>query len=142
MPATGFVHHPDTDLVGEDGGFNEAKLDEVFREHGRTFDGMALTLRGLLGMVTARVTSDAARSPRALALARRCHGGRHRVGRFVLGGSHLPSGKARARARHSTPLLHRPAVFHDIAQRVGSEREERSRAPLGQWRNRLQDWVL
>jgi hypothetical protein len=143
LPITGFVRHPDTELVDEDGGFNEVQLDQVFQKYGKTFDGVALTPPELLAMIAARVASDATRSAKDLLM--------------------LPAGATAvaiewgalfwvaATERQGKRVLERDTVrrfytdahfFHDVAQRVAAERVERSQTSLGMVRNMLQDWVL
>ncbi|MFT3924654.1 MAG: caleosin family protein [Myxococcales bacterium] len=143
LPATGFVRHPDTELVDDEGGFDEATLDYVFRKYGRTFDGVALTLGELCAMIASRVATDAARSAKDMLL--------------------LPAGATAvavewgalfwvaATSRQGKRVLERdtvrrfytdPQFFHDVAQRIELERERRSQTSLGQLRNKVQDWIL
>jgi len=143
LPSSGFVRHPDTDLVDQDGAFNESKLDAVFRRFGKTFDGVALTRKELAAMVAARVARDGRRSTKNLLM--------------------LPAGAAAVAiewgalfwvagtARRGRRVLERDTVrrfytdsrfFHDVAQRIAEERVERSQTSLGMVRNMVQDWLL
>jgi hypothetical protein len=143
LPGTGFVRHPDTDLVDDDGGFDELKLDQVFRKYGKTFDGVALTLKELLAMVTARVAGDATRSVKDLLML---PAGATAVA-IEWGALFWVAGSSRRGKR----VLERDTVrrfytdsrfFHDVAQRIAEERVERSQTSLGMMRNMLQDWLL
>jgi len=143
LPTTGFVRHPDTDLVDEDGGFNEAKLDESFQRHGRTFEGVALTITELMGMLAARLASDAVRSAKEfLMLPAGVTAVAIEWGALFWVAGSVRQGK-RVLERDTVRRFYTdPHFFHDVAQRIAAEREVRSQTSLGIMRNMLQDWVL
>ncbi len=143
LPSSGFVRHPDTELVDQDGTFNERKLDAVFRSFGKTFDGVALTLKELSAMVAARVVRDGMRSTKNLLMLPAS------TAAVVVewGALFWVAGSARRGRR----VLERDTVrrfytdarfFHDVAQRIAEERVERSQTSLGMLRNMVQDWLL
>ena len=143
LPGTGFVRHPDTDLVNEQGDFDAAKLDQVFARYARTFPGEALTLSELMLLTQARVLGHTARKPGALLMlptgvmaaalewsALWWMAGEFREGKRVL--------TRAAILRFYTD----PQFFHDVAKHIATLREERSERLLGRARNWMQTWVI
>jgi hypothetical protein len=143
LPSTGFVRHPDSDFIDDAGNFDDARLDAVFAEFGRTFAGEALTLTELAAMVTRRVLDDARDDVKELLLLPLG------VGAVALEwGALLWVAGAR---REGKLVLERDTVrrfytdagfFHDVARRVAQRRHVRSQKPLGVLRNVVQDWLL
>jgi hypothetical protein len=143
LPDTGFVRHPDTDLVDAEGEFVPARLDAVFAKYARTFPGEALTLSELLLLTQARVLRHTGHSATELLL--------------------LPSGAVAAAIewtalwwmageyRGAKRVLHKQAVqrfytdphfFHDVAKHIATEREARAERVLGRVRNFMQKWLI
>lgn len=143
LPGTGFVRHPDTDLVNEQGDFDAAKLDAVFARYAHTFPGEALTLSELMHLTQARVLAQTARNASSLLLlptgvmaaalewgALWWMAGEFREGKRVL--------TKQAILRFYTD----PQFFHDVAKHIATLREERAERLLGRARNFMQTWVI
>jgi hypothetical protein len=142
LPAVGFVRHPDTDLVDEQGQFDAARLAAVFRDHARTFPGEALTFSELLAMATGRVIAHGVRDAKDVLLL---PGGIAAAalewtalwwmaGEFVRGKRVLSQQTV---LRFYTD----PRFFDDVARHVSLQREERSERLLGRARNFVQRWL-
>jgi hypothetical protein len=143
LPDSGFVRHPDSDLVDDRGDFDHARLDAVFARHGRSFAGQALTVPELVEMLTARVRGDAKTGvlERLLLPAG--------VGAVIVEwGALLWIAGSRRQGR---PVLEKDTVrrfytdarfFHDVAQRLEQERALRSETALGKLRNAVQTWLI
>jgi Caleosin related protein len=143
LPGSGFVRHPDSDLVDANGDFDAALLAQVFAHYGRSFAGESLTLPELLAMASARVVQHGAHDAKDLLL--------------------LPAGVAATvvewlalwwmagEFREGKRVLSREAVerfytdrqfFHDVARKVELLREERAERILGRARNAMQTWLM
>jgi hypothetical protein len=143
LPGTGFVRHPDTDLVDEFGNFAVSRLDAVFAQYAHTFPGDALTLPELLILTQARVIGQTAQQNKPLWLlpsglmaavvewaALWWMAGELREGKRVL-------------ARDSVLRFYTdPQFFHDVAKHIATLREERGERLLGRARNFMQTWVI
>jgi hypothetical protein len=142
LPESGFVRHPDSDLVDDRGDFDHARLDAVFARHGRTFEGQALTVPELVEMLTARVRDDAQSLKERLLLP----AGVSAV--VVEWGALLWVAGSR---RQGKPVLEKDTVrrfytdarfFHDVAERIARERALRRETALGKVRNAVQTWLF
>lgn len=143
LPTTAFVRHSDTNLVDDNGDFDQARLDSMFATYGKELEGEALTLPELTRMLAGRVVKDAQSSAKELLL--------------------LPVGATAAVAewgallwvagttRNGRLVLEKDTVrrfytdanfFHTVAQRIAEKRAERSQSALGVARNLLQAWLL
>lgn len=142
LPATGFVRHPDTDLVDEQGRFDAARLTAVFHDHARTFRGEALTLSELLAMTTGRVIEHGTRDAKDLLLL---PGGIAAaaiewVALWWMAGEFL-QGK-RVLSQQTVLRFYTDAhFFDDVARHITLQREERSERLLGRVRNFVQTWL-
>lgn len=143
VPVTGFVRHPDTELIDPDGRFNAAALDAVFAAYAQRHHGTALTLSELLRMAQRRVVERAARRRDGLLLLP--------AGMFAsvvewfflwwLAGE-LCEGE---RVLHKEAVLDfytDPSFFFRVAERVRIERASRSERLLGRVRNFVQSLWL
>ncbi len=145
LPRTGFVRHTDTDLVDDNGEFNDARLDAVLATYGKEFAGEALTLAELSAMLAARIVKDAttgANTKELLLLP---------VGVTAVAVEWGALFWVAGTTRDGKPVLEKDTVrrfytdsqfFHDVAQRLADKRAARSQTPLGVARNILQDWLL
>jgi hypothetical protein len=143
LPDSGFVRHPDSDLVDENGDFDHARLDAVFARHGHTFDGQALTLPELVVMLGTRLREDARDSAKERLLLP--------VGAGAVAVEWGALVWVAGTRRHGKPVLEKdtvrrfytdPRFFHDVARRIADERMARAQTPLGKLRNVVQDWLL
>lgn len=138
---TGFVRHPDSDLVDDGGVFDDAKLRSVFDRYGRTFGGEAVTVPELVVLLAGRVLGDARTAAELLLLP---------VGFTAATVEWAALLWLAGSARDGRPVLERETVrrfytdsefFDDVAQRVAAERARRSESFLGRLRNMVQDWI-
>jgi peroxygenase len=142
LPKTGTVRHPDTRLIDEQGNFDEARLDALFREHGKHFAGEALTVSEIARMLGATLVSCAQRSLQdALLMPTGI------VAVAVEWGALL---WVAGQQRDGVPVLEKSAVhafytdphfFEQVAERLAKLRAERARTSLGRARNFVQRWL-
>lgn len=142
LPKTGTVRHPDTRLIDEQGNFDEARLDGLFREHAKRFSGEALTVSELVSMLGATLVSGAQRSLKDALLMPTSIGvvavewgalfwvaGQQRDGVSVLE-------KSAVHAFYTDPHF-----FDQVAERLAKLRAERASTSLGRARNFVQHWL-
>jgi hypothetical protein len=142
LPKTGTVRHPDTRLIDEQGKFDEARLDALFREHGKRFAGEALTMSEIVRMLGATLVSSAQRSLQdALLMPTGI------VAVAVEWGALL---WVAGQQRDGVPVLEKRAVhafytdahfFDHVAERLAKLRAERASTSLGRARNFVQRWL-
>jgi hypothetical protein len=143
LPRAGFVRHPDTDLIDDEGNFDDDRLDAVFAMYGKCFEGDALTMTELCTMVGRRLLEDAKNSTiELLLLPVGLMGVTVEWAALVwIAGSkrenHLVLEKDTVRRFYTDARF-----FHDIALRIAKERTDRSQSLLGMARNFIQDWVI
>jgi hypothetical protein len=143
LPSTGFVRHPDSELVNEQGEFDDARLDALFATYGQKFAGSALTVSELAAMLAERVRADARSGKRERLLlpvgatavavewgALLWIAGEKRDGTLVLA-------KETVRRFYTSPHF-----FDDVARRIAEQRKQRESSKLGALRNVVQDWLV
>jgi hypothetical protein len=142
LPETGTVRDPDTRLIDGQGNFDEARLDALFREHGKRFAGEALTVSEIARMLGATLVSCAHRSLKdALLMPTGI------VAVAVEWGALL---WVAGEQRDGVPVLEKSAVyafytdphfFDFVAERLAKLRAERASTSLGRVRNFVQRWL-
>jgi hypothetical protein len=143
LPATGFVRHPDTDLIDDQGNLDERRLREAFKRHGKTFYGAAVTLSELASLLGARVVEDASGSPLdMLMLPLGASAAAVEWGALFFVAGHMRAGKHVLERETVRRFYTDPEFFDDVAIRVAKVRAIRSRSKLGSLRNFIQDWLL
>jgi len=143
LPRTGFVRHPDTDLVDDDGCFDEQRLTTVFDRHAKVFGGEALTIAELAGLLVSRLYEDGRKGMKHVLLLPLG------IGATVVEWAALFW--VASTLRDGTPVLEKesvrrfytdPGFFDDAAERLARTRASRSQTYQGTARNTLQDWLL
>jgi len=143
LPRTGFVRHPDTDLVDRDGNFDDARLDALFARSGRRFAGEALTLGELTAMLLGHLGGRALEDGKQLLLLPI---GAPAVlvewGALFWLASTLREGK-RVLEKDSVRRFYTDAdFFHELERRIEESRYARRHTTLGAARNGLQRWLF
>ena len=140
LPRTGFVRHPDSAFIDDDGNFVDATFEAAFARYGRTFAGDALTVPELLTMLGVRVLRENANDLLLLPVG---------VGAVVLEWAALlwvAGTLRRGRLVLTKDAVRRfytdPRFFDEAASRIAARRRARRRTGLGMLRNVLQRWVL
>jgi hypothetical protein len=143
LPTTGFVRHGDTELVDDQGYFDDGALRAAFSHFGQQHAGQALTVSELAAMVTTRLVASSSGNlvkqlglPLGLGAVAVEWGtllwlaGTRRDGELVL--------ELEAVRRFYTD----PQFFHELAARLTAERSERARTLRGKARNLVQSWLI
>lgn len=142
VSGTGAVRHPDTDLVNDEGVFDDARLDAVFARYGRELEGTALTLPELIAMVSGRLLEGGTKDVKHMlllpagAVATGVEWGALFWVAYTMRGARPVLEKESVRRFYTDPRF-----FHQVAERLAAARVRRAESGLGRVRNAIQTWL-